>query len=160
VFFATHLLLERRGREVGAKAVWCGAVFVLCFAVLSQIATQFHGLPVSDQVNGAIVSLFSFSLCIIFASILAYVFAQQVNISMYEWLKIRMRGRWLGVRSNIANAVGQLVDSLLFFSIAFFDLPGPLLVQAIAAGWIVKMLVVFLGTPFLYLDAYLESRKS
>ena len=159
VFLATHFILERRGKKVDLKTIWYGVVFVLFFTLMSQFAAEFSGLALSESANSAILTLFSFSLRITFASILAYVFAQYVNVFIYEWLKMRTSGKFLWLRSNGANVVAQLVDSLLFFTIAFFDLPGSLLVQAILAGWFVKTLVVAMGTPFLYIDAYLERKK-
>ena len=65
-----------------------------------------------------------------------------------------------GFRSNGANVLSQLVDSMIFFSIAFFDLPsGQLLIQAIIAGWPVKTAVVAAGTPLLYINAFLDRKK-
>ena len=116
-------------------------------------------VPTRIPINSASATLFSFSPRVIIASILAYIFAQYVNIFIYEWLKARTGEKFLWLRSNGANIVSQLVDSLLFFSIAFFDLPGPLLVQTILVGWFLKTLVVSMGTPFLYIDAYLERKK-
>ena len=159
VFLATHFLLERYGKEIGKKTIWYGASFILFFVILSQCAVHLLGASQSDAANAAVTTLFSFSLRVTLASILAYVFAQYVNIFVYEWLKTKTNGTLLWLRSNGANVVSQLVDSLLFFSIAFFDLPGPLLVQAILVGWLVKTLVVSMGTPFLYIDAYLERKK-
>lgn len=159
VFLATHFILERYGKREGLKTIWVGVGFVLFFVVMSQFATKFVGLPLSEGANEAISTLFAFSIRVIFASILAFIFAQYVNISLYEWLKARTHGKFLWLRSNGANIVAQLVDSLLFFSIAFFDLPGPLLVQTILVGWLFKTVVVSIGTPFLYIDSYLERKK-
>jgi uncharacterized integral membrane protein (TIGR00697 family) len=154
VFLATHFILEQHGKRAGLNTIWYGVGFMFIFSLLSQVATRFTGLLVSDTANTAITDLFSFSIRIAVASILAYLFAQHVNISLYEWLKVRTQGRFLWLRSNGANIVAQLVDSLLFFCIAFFDLPGPLLVQTILVGWLIKSVVVLLGTPFLYLDEH------
>ncbi|MES3006025.1 MAG: queuosine precursor transporter [Patescibacteria group bacterium] len=159
VFLATHFLLERHGKQMGLKTIWYGASFMIFFALMSQFATQFTGISLSDGANNAILTLFSFSLRITFASILAYIFAQCVNVLIYEWLKEKARGKFLWLRINGSNIISQLVDSMLFFSIAFFDLPGPILVQAILVGWFIKTLVVSMGTPFLYIDAYLERKK-
>ncbi len=159
VFLATYFILERYGKQVGMKTIWYGASLILFFVAMSQFAVRLTGLPLSDAANSAISTLFLFSLRITFASVLAYVFAQYVNIFIYEWLRVRTHGKLLWLRSNGANIVSQLVDSLLFFSIAFFDLPGPILVQTILVGWLVKTLVVSMGTPLLYIDAYLERKK-
>jgi queuosine precursor transporter len=159
VFLATHFILEREGRHTGLKTIWIGSSLVLFFVFMSQFASQFAGLPLSETVNTSISTLFSFSARITFASIIAYAFAQYVNVSVYEWLKTRTRGNFLWLRSNGANVVSQLVDSLLFFTIAFPTLSGPLLVQAILVGWLIKTSVVVIGTPFLYADAYLVRKK-
>ena len=160
VFLATHFLLERHGRRAGFQTIWFGVGLVLFFFTMSQFATRFTGLALSQEVNSAISTLFSLSPRVTLASILAYIFAQYVNIFIYEWIKLRTKGKFLWLRSNVANIAGQLVDSLLFFSIAFFDLPGPVLVQVILVGWAFKTFVVFLGTPFLYFDAYLDRKNS
>lgn len=160
VFLATYFLLERHGKRKGLKTIWLGAGFVLFFIAMSQIATKFVGLPVTDVTNDAIVTFFSHSLRITIACIVAYIFGQYINIVIYEWLKERTRKKFLWLRSNGANVVAQLVDSLLFFTLAFSDLPGPFLVQTALAGWLIKIVVVAMGTPFLYVDAYLEERKT
>jgi queuosine precursor transporter len=159
VFLSTYFLLERYRKQEGLKTIWLGVGFILFFVIMSQLATKFIGLALSDDANTAILTLFSFSLRITIASIIAYVFAQYVNILVYEWIRVRTHEKFLWLRSNSANILAQLVDSLLFFSIAFFDLPGPLLVQTILVGWLIKTLVVAIGTPFLYIDSYLERKK-
>lgn len=152
VFLATHFILERYGKHAAFKTISVGVSFALFFIIMAQFAVHFAGVSDSKLTNDCIQTLFSFSVRVSFASIVAYVFSQYVNISLFEWLKIKTHGKFLWLRMNGANIVGQLVDSLLFFSIAFFDLPGPILIQAILAGWLVKTVVVLLGTPFVYLD--------
>ena len=159
VFLAVHFLLERREKKTTSNVILYGAAFILFFSIMSQFTVRFVGVAASDVANGAILSLFSLSPRIFLASITAYVFAQYINIFAYEWIRARTRGRLLWLRSNGANVLSQLVDSLLFFTIAFFDLPGPLLVQTILLGWLTKVIVVALGTPFLYIDAYLGNKK-
>jgi uncharacterized integral membrane protein (TIGR00697 family) len=159
VFLATHFLMEKQGKQAGLKTIWFGAILILFFVTMSQFANQFIGLPLSTTANTALLTVFAFSLRITLASLLAYVFAQYVNVTIYDWLKSKTHNHFLWLRSNGANIVSQLVDSLIFFSIAFFDLPGPLLVQTILVGWLIKTLVVALGTPFLYLNYYFKQKK-
>lgn len=158
-FLATHFLIERHGKNSAWQTIWFGAGFVAFFTLMSQFAVYYNGSPLSDAANSASATLFAFSPRIIIASILAYVFASYVNIAVFSWIRGKTKEKFLWLRSNGANIVSQLVDSMLFFSIAFFDLPGPLLVQTILTGWFLKSLVVLVGTPFLYLDAYFERRK-
>lgn len=158
VFLATHFLLERSEQKVVWNTIFLASGFVIVFSVLSQLAVAFHGLPGSELVNSASTTLFSFSSRVVVGSIIAFVFAQYINISLYEWLRKRTKDRHLWLRSSFANCIGQLADSSIFFSIVFFDLSGTLLLQIILAGWLVKIFVVELGVPFLYLDRYLRRR--
>lgn len=159
VFLATHFLIERHGMKLGWQTIWFGTGFVLFFTLMSQIAVNYNGSPLSDTINSANATFFSFSPRIVIASVLAYFFAQYVNVTVFLWVREKTKGRFLWLRSNGANILSQLVDSLLFFSIAFVDLSGPLLVQAILIGWFLKSLVVLVGTPFLYVDAHLGRKK-
>lgn len=159
VFLATYFILEKNGKSDGLKTIWFGSICMLLFITMSQLVVLFAGVSTSDVVSSAIINLFSFSTRITCASLLAFIFAQYVNISIYEWIKLRRHGKSLWIRSNVSNIIAQLFDSLLFFSIAFPDLSWPVLIQAIFGGWIIKILIVSLGTPFLYLHAYLERKK-
>src|SRR3989344_4434916 len=102
VFLATHFILERHGRQEGVKTVLFGVGLMVLFTLMAQLATAF-----SESVPGD-VAVMSFPLRITFASILAYVFAQRINIAVYDWLKRRTHGKLLWLRSNGANIVGQL----------------------------------------------------
>ncbi len=159
VFLATYFLLEKHGRRAGITAIWFGFSSMIFFALLSQFAVQSIGFRESDSVNTALTTLFSFSPRIILASIIGYVFAQYLNIRIFEWLKNKTQGKHLWLRSNVSNIVSQFIDSALFFSIAFFDMVGPLLLQVILLGWIAKSVVVLIGTPLLCIDKYLNNRK-
>jgi queuosine precursor transporter len=160
VFLATYFILEKQGRSAGMKTVWFGIVWLLVFTVLTQIAALLAGSTLNGSVNTAITTLFSSSLRITIASITAYAFAQSINIHIYEWIKAKTKGKVLWLQSMGATILSQLVDSMLFFSIAFFSASGFVLLDAIISGWAVKALVVVLAIPFLYLDRYFNQKKS
>jgi uncharacterized integral membrane protein (TIGR00697 family) len=132
---------------------------VAFFIVLSQLALHFISTTPGDVLDSSMQTVFTLSLRIAFASIVAYMFAQYVNIVVYSWIKERTKDKFLWLQSNGANIIGQFVDSCLFFTIAFIDLPGNILIQAILAGWAVKVFVVLLATPALYLDRFLLRKK-
>ncbi len=158
VFLATYFLVEHYGKAAGIKTIWYGASFVGLFTLLSQLAAHSDGSILSYDVNHYIAQLFVFSPRIFLASILAYVYAQYVNVTLYEWAKVRMRGKWPWLRGNFANGISQLLDSVIFFTIAFYGLPGLSLIKAILVGWAIKVIVVFIGMPLLSLDLYLRRK--
>lgn len=158
-FLGTHFLLERYGTRDAKRIVWFGVGIIGFFFSMSYIATQLVGAPVSETANTAITTVFDTSIRIVAASVLGYIFAQRVNTALYLWLVRKTNDRYLWLRSNAANTIAQLVDSVIFFSLAFTDLAGGLLLQSILSGWIIKTAVVLLGTPLLYLNTYLPRHK-
>jgi uncharacterized integral membrane protein (TIGR00697 family) len=159
IFLATHFILEQKGTSYTRQTIWFGIGCTALFIVLSQLAVGLSSFDPQDPIASSMRTLFSFSLRIALASLLAYAFSQYVNIALYAWLKAKTQGAYVWLRSNVANICAQLVDSTLFFTIAFLDLPAPALLQAIFAGWLIKVLVVGIGTPLLYLDLRSRSLK-
>jgi len=159
VFLATHFLIERYGKNNTFHVIWFGLGVVVFFSLMSQFVVYSYGLSLSEVANSSIAMLFSFSPRVIIASILAYLFAQYINISIFSWMSVKTTGKLLWLPSNVAYIISQLVDSMFFFSIAFYDLSGPHLVQAIMIGWLLKSIVVLIGTPFLYFDLHFKQKK-
>jgi uncharacterized integral membrane protein (TIGR00697 family) len=154
IFLATYFLLERNSVKSTYSVITVGILSVIFFTLLSQIVLHFSVVSGQETLSQAFFTVFSPSPRIVCASLIAYTFAQYINIRIYSYLQNRFKGSYLFLRSNGANIVAQLVDSCIFFSIAFVDVSGTVLLQAIISGWLIKIFVVFLGTPFLYIDAY------
>lgn len=152
VFLAVYFIIDREGKQPALKTIWLSGIAMVFFLVLAQLTAHFAGLDATAGANTAIKSVFNLSIRVSVASLLAYVFAQYINITVFEWIKAKTHGKHLWLRANGANMVGQMADSLIFFSIAFVDLPSTLLLQTIVVGWLLKVAVVAIGTPFLYLN--------
>ena len=151
VYVATHLLTEHYGKKEGLKAAWIGFVSIVFFIVMSQFTLRTVGSPESAGVSAAIVTLFRNSPRIALASMFASLIGQYLNVTLYDALHRRSGKKQLWLRDTSSNVVGQLVDSLLFFSMAFYGLiPFGALIQIIFVGFFVKVLVGGLGTGVLY----------
>lgn len=152
VFFATQLIAEQYGRKEAYKSIWIGAASIIFFMLIAQLTILQLGDPSTQRVNSAINILFQAAPRIAVASVIAYVVAQFVNISLFSYIKSKTSGKLLFLRVNLANIVGQLVDSLIFFSVAFYG-TGPLssFIQILIVGYVMKVVVGFLSTPFFYL---------
>ena len=127
------------------------------FLLMAQLARLSVGLADGASVNQAIDVLFGFAPRVALASLLGFVVSQYFNIGIYVGIKEKMRGKFLFLRSNVANVVAQLVDSSLFFTTAFFGiLPMPLLVQSVVLGWLVKAAVGILAMPMFYWSGHFK----
>lgn len=151
VFLATHILIEKYGKKSGLLTIPIGLISIILFIMLSQMTLLFAGTGDSSTLDESLKIVFQVSPRIAFASMVAYILAQFVNILVYDHIKKITEGQFLWLRDNLSNITGQFVDSILFFSIAFFGiLPTDILIQSITAGYIIKLTVGIIGTFFLY----------
>lgn len=160
VFLATFLLVEHHGRKEALKSVLMGFAALVLFVIMGQLTINYAGVPETNAIHNAMQVLFQSLPRIAFASVLAYLFAQSFAIFIYSELKRRWPKGNLLLRNMIAAVVGQLLDSIIFFMVAFAGtIAGPVVAQAIAAGFILKILAALLTTPVLY-ASFLGAGKS
>ena len=85
---------------------------------------------------------------IIAASMAAYVVSRFHDVWLYNLLKNRMHGRHMWLRNNLTTMLSQLIDTMVFITIAFYGvLP---LLPLIAGQWAVKVLIALFDTPLVY----------
>jgi len=154
VFLAVQLLVERYGRKEGWHAVRLGFGAMVFFLVMSAI-TQYQAGSASSahstDAAAAITTLFGFVPRIALASVTAFLAAQTINIVLYDDMHMRMGRRHLWLRSFMATVAGQLVDSVIFFYLAFSGiLPNDLLLETVVVGFLVKTMVGVACIPVLY----------
>ena len=156
VFLAIQLLLERYGKGESWRAVWMGLGAIVFFMVMARFAVyQMTPTYLSQGASDAIRMLFGFIPRIAIASIIAFVAAQFINITLYDALHKKTGQHWLWLRSVAATVSGQAVDSVLFFSIAFLGvLPVGALIGVMLTGFVVKVLIGIVGIAFLYLNRF------
>lgn len=153
VFFATYLLIEHHGLSSGVNVVWLGVLSTTFFMVMSQFAAFTVGVGETAEINGAIHTLFTLAPRVALASLVAYVAAQSLNSLLYGGFKKRNGKDRLWLRALASSSVAQLLDSILFFSIAFLGIvPLAVMVQAMIIGYVVKVLVGAMSIPLLYLS--------
>jgi uncharacterized integral membrane protein (TIGR00697 family) len=77
-------------------------------------------------------------------------------------MKVLTRGRWLWTRTIGSTLVGQGVDSVIFYPIAFAGIwASETLVAVVAFNWAFKVMVEVVMTPATYLVVgWLKRRES
>jgi len=158
VFLAAQFLLVHKSKNEVRSTIYFGAIVAIFFIAMEQFVVHLTSANPTDEASRAIQTLFTLTPRIALASVIAYVFAQYLNIEAFSWVKMRTHGNQLWLESTFATILSQFVDSCLFFTIAFIDLPGNVLVESILIGTTLKIVVGVLGTPLLYVDRYLKSR--
>jgi queuosine precursor transporter len=108
--------------------------------------------PWNEKLQPALEVVFGNTWRIVLGSIVAFWVGDFVNSYLMARMKVWTRGRHLWSRTISSTAVGQLVDSAIFYPIAFFGVwETSTLVSVVAFNWAFKVAVEVVFTPLTYL---------
>ena len=100
---------------------------------------------------------------IVFASILAFWAGEFANSVVLAKMKVLTSGKYLWTRTIGSTVVGQGVDSLIFYPLAFWGATGwtnGLVLQVLVTQWILKVGWEAILTPATYVGvAFLKRRE-
>lgn len=114
-------IAELHGRHVANRLVQIGFIPLIVSLVLSWIV---HALPAAPEMlpanRDAIQLILGATWRIWIGGIVAYGTSQTLNVTIFAALKGREGGKLLWLRAAIASVLSQIVDTLLFVTIAFY----------------------------------------
>lgn len=149
------VLVEVYGYRRSRRVIWAGfgsaALLSVTLAVVRALPGEAQwtadvGTQAFDSVLGTLASG-----RIVAASLVAYFAGEFSNAYIMARMKIRTKGRWLWARTIGSTLVGELVDTLLFVSIAFLGVwPLTLVIQIIISNYLFKCFVEIAVTPLTY----------
>jgi uncharacterized integral membrane protein (TIGR00697 family) len=159
-FLITDILSEIYGRKKTNHVVMMGfaaLVFTLFILWLGSMFPAIDGSPVSNELYD---TAFGNSWRVIMSSMVAYLFAQLVDVRLFHFWKDLTGGKHLWLRNNASTVLSQLVDTTLVVFVLFAGtLPWPTVGQYIVDGWLFKALTALLDTPFLYGATWLIRKR-
>jgi uncharacterized integral membrane protein (TIGR00697 family) len=146
-FVCVDVISEIWGRRCANMVVLAGFVGLVCTFLLIQLALWWPAASFWDR-EEAFYGVLGMTPRIIAASLTAYVLSQFHDVWLYSLLKDRMQGRHLWLRNNLATILSQLIDSVVFITIAFY---GVMPVWPLIIGqWAVKAALALCDTPLVY----------
>ncbi len=156
IFLSTDLLSEHYSKKDAQEAIEIGFGTSLLYLVGGQFMLQY--LPSSyDTVHAGMQEIFAFAPRIILASLLAYLISQFHDIWAYNLIRSKTGQKRLWLRNNGSTWISQLIDSVIFASVAFLGVfPLSVLLQIIVSTYLLKILVALIDTPFMYLSYRLK----
>lgn len=150
-FLVTDLISELYGQRKANLVVFSGfvaSVFVLIFLWLGSQFSAISGSIVDDLTYD---SVFQNAWRLIAASMVAYLFAQFVDVRIFHFWKRLTKGKHLWLRNNGSTIASQLIDTTLVVCILFVGVwESDQIYSAILDGWLFKMLMAFIDTPIIY----------
>ncbi len=153
MFLVTDIMSEVNGRGAARRLVYISMGVLL--AMLAFIAFAIAAPPHPSWGNQeAYRSIFSQSLRMTFASVVAFGISQNIDISAFEFWKKCTKGRYLWIRNNLSTMLSQFIDSALFMYLAFWHI-APKFTTAFVFSlviplWLIKVLLALLDTPLCY----------
>ena len=155
-FLITDLISEIYGKKK-ANEVVVGGIFASFFAMgiiyVANAAPATDWSPVSDNLFSTV---FGSTAIAVLASMLAYLFAQFVDIQIYHFWKKLTQGKHLWLRNNCSTFLSQFIDTatVLLLLCSFGEIDWDLFGGLLLAGFLFKVIIAALDTPFLYLGVY------
>lgn len=147
------VLTEVYGYANARRVIWTGFAALAFMAVMAAVVVALppaEGWPGQD----AYEFVFGNSWRIVLASMVAFWAGEFANSFVLARLKVKTGGRHLWLRTIGSTFVGQGLDSLIFYPLAFYGLAGwPIeqLWQVVLSQWLIKTAWEALLTPVTYL---------
>ena len=155
-FPITDVISEVWGKEEAQSVVMGGFITLVLSFVLTSASIVWP--PASFWPHQqAYQTILGSSARIMVASLTAYLFSQYHDVWAFHFWKRVTTERFLWLRNNASTIVSQLLDSVVFITIAFYgSLP---VIPLIFGQWVVKVGIALLDTPFVYLLVYVVRRR-
>jgi uncharacterized integral membrane protein (TIGR00697 family) len=148
------VLTEVYGYARARRAIWCGSAALLFATLMSQVLLMMPAdpnEPFNQLLQPALEVVFGGTWRIALGSILAFWVGDFVNSYVLAKMKIRTQGRMLWARTIGSTVLGQLVDSAIFYPVAFAGIwTTRTLLTIVLFNWSLKVLVEILFTPATY----------
>ena len=144
------VLTEVYGYARARRCIWAGFAALVFMAVMSWIVVAMPPAPGWDG-QGAYEAVFGQVPRIVLASITAFWAGEFVNAYVLARMKLWTGGRMLWSRTIGSTVVGQGVDSLIFYPVAFWGIwSNEQVVTVMLTNWALKVAWEAALTPVTY----------
>lgn len=155
-FLITDIISEVYGKREANQIVTIGifaSFFSMLIVFVSGIVPATDWSPVSNTLFNKV---FGATAIAVLASMLAYLFAQYIDIQLFHFWKRLTKGKHLWLRNNFSTFLSQFVDTftVLILLCSFGKIEWKLFSSLLLSGFLFKVLIAALDTPLLYLAVY------
>jgi uncharacterized integral membrane protein (TIGR00697 family) len=161
VFIMTDMIGEVYGKQMAKNFVLAGVISILLFMFYSFISGITPWAEKALWAKEGYNQIFGLSFRFSLASMVAFVVGEYQDVFAFFFLRKKTDGKYFWLRSNLSNLWSQLLDTVIFMSIAFVGTGyygAKDLMIMILLWWIYKVLMGILYTPLSYLGIYLLTK--
>src|SRR5215469_16004494 len=149
-YLFNDVLTEVYGYARSRKVVWAGFGAIIFASFMSWVVVS---LPAATGWNDqrAYETVFGQTPRIVFASLTAFFAGEFANSYVLAKMKILTSGRYLWTRTIGSTIVGEGVDSMVFYPLAFLGVWSTrLVVTVMVSNYIIKVVWETIVTPITY----------
>lgn len=163
IFLCNDIITEHYGKEAAKTNIWLSFITQVMVTIIMLTAIGFKPVVDNDG-HKAMSELFLPAPRILIASLAAFVLSQLININIFEWLSRICHEKMLWLRSNAALMLSELMDNIIFSSLAWVILaPNPvstsvLIYTYILGTYVLRVLFALFSTPIIYWSYYFKPK--
>lgn len=161
VFLMTDVIGEVYGKRLARQFVMAGFVAVLAFMAFNIVSILMPWATASMWAHDAYNTLYSVSIRISIASVLAFAIGEYQDVMAFFFFKAKQGGKHFWLRSNLSNVWSQFLDTVIFMTVAFAGIyPTHKLILMIIPWWLYKVAMGAAYTPLSYLGIRILRRTN
>lgn len=160
-FLITDTVSEIYGKKKANQLVTVGFFASVLTLLIILVANSVPATSWSPIKNDMFHTVFGATGIAVSASMIAYLLAQYIDVSIYHFWKRKTKGKHLWLRNNFSTFSSQFVDTLVilvllcsFNEIAWENFGGLLL-----SGFLFKVIVATIDTPLFYITVFALRKK-
>lgn len=144
------VLTEVYGYARARKVIWAGFVGVIYASLMSFIIVELPPAPGWPN-QEAYALIFGQVPRIVLASLIAFFTGEMINAYVMAKMKIWTKGKHLWSRTIGSTIVGQGMDSLIFYPVAFFGIwENDVILTVMVSNFLIKVSWEAILTPITY----------
>jgi uncharacterized integral membrane protein (TIGR00697 family) len=164
VFICTDLINEFYGKKAIRRLSWITAALISYCFIMVTVALAIPANTVispNTATDSEFTKVFGQSQWVIIGSVLAFMFSQLLDATLFAWIKHKTGNRHIWLRSTGSTVISQLIDSYIVIYVGFI-LPGALPMSAFweiaPTNYVLKLLIAIALTPMIYLGHFVVRR--
>ena len=156
-YLITDILSENESKKAANRAVNIGIFAAVAMVIISQ-SWFLYEKSANDWVTPSLTEVFSTTPRLILASLIGYAVSQKLDVVLYhkwwEWSSKKWGDshRFLWLRNNGSTLVSQIINTVLFNSVAFFGMyDTTTFLSILLSSYIIYIFTSLLDTPIVYI---------
>lgn len=148
-FLCTDIIGEIWGRAEANRTVKLGFICQLVASLLILLTQYLPAASYATTVSDAYDILLGTNWRFFLASMTAYIISQSWDVWLFHKLKNVTSGKYKWIRNNVSTMTSQLIDTLIFITLAFYG-KVPNIGIMIISQYVLKLILALCDTPFFY----------